>query len=89
MARNGKFIINTRIKASDIHYVKREPLPPNDTIKIVPLETDLECSICGDEFKLGDFGSAIEAGRNRRFCPGCFSDLLRTSDIKDNDFIDD
>jgi hypothetical protein len=64
-------------------------IAPKPTLKLVTRETNVDCSICGDKFKIGAFGSAIEAGRNRRFCPGCFSDLLRTSDIKDNDFIDD
>jgi hypothetical protein len=64
-------------------------IAPKPTLKLVTKETYLYCSICEEGFEVGATGSAIEAGRNRRFCPGCFSDILRVNHIKDNDFIDD
>lgn len=56
----------------------------NKTVKI-PLEI---CSICRNTYKKGDYGSAIEHGRNRRFCNPCFSDILRVNGININDFLD-
>jgi hypothetical protein len=58
------------------------------TLKLVIRETYLYCSICEEGFEIGAKGSAIEAGRNRRFCPGCMSDLLRVNGITDRDFLD-
>lgn len=63
-------------------------IAPKPTLRLVTRETNVDCSICGDEFKIGAFGSAIEAGRGRRFCPACMSDILRVNEITDKDFLD-
>jgi hypothetical protein len=49
----------------------------------------LICSICREVFDSKAPGAGIEVGTNRRFCPGCFADILTCSGIKPRDFLDD
>jgi len=69
-------------RMNTFNLVHNEP-----SVKFKP-ETEI-CSFCREEYPKGDYGSATEHGRNRRFCNPCFSDFLRVNGVRPNDFLDD
>lgn len=49
----------------------------------------IRCCICQHLYDPSARGAGVEVGTPRRFCPACFSDLLRVNGIHEDDFLDE
>lgn len=49
----------------------------------------IRCCICHNLYDPSVRGAAIEVGTPRKFCPACFSDILRVNGIRADDFLDE
>ena len=51
--------------------------------------TTIRCCICAELYEPSARGAGVEVGTPRRFCPACFSEILRVNGIREDDHYDD